>query len=143
MIRLFYICILLFSLLALCSCDTPINKYVPVNDNEKDIIEVLDAYLEARNSNDVKKLSTLFDSDGEYIASDGNTFTGQEGIANSDPNWWTQYGKQKLLNPEFNIEENKATVSTTSKTGPHRLPLTFNLTNNGDKWLFSKIARKP
>ena len=140
MSRLNLIGILITILLSLCACDTPMNKYVPTNDSEKGIIDTLHAYLEARNSNDVKKLATLFENDGEYIAGDGNKFTGPEGIANSDPNWWTQYGKQKLLNPKFHIEENKATVSTTSKTGPHRFPLTFNLIKDGDKWLFSKIA---
>jgi hypothetical protein len=117
MIRLTKVCIKIVILLILCSCDTPINKYVPMNDNEKDIIETLDAYLVARNSNDTQNLANLFDEVGEYIAGDGTTMKGKNGIANSDPVWWTQYGKQKILNPKFHIEESKATVSTIGKWG--------------------------
>ena len=141
MIRLSNICILITSFFVLSSCDTPMNKYIPINDNEKDIIETLDEYLKARNSNDVKYLATLFDDNGEYIAGDGTTMKGKDGIANSDPVWWTQYGKQKILNPEFHIEESKATVSTTGKWGlGHRYPQTFYLIKSDGKWIFSKIA---
>ena len=117
------------------------NKYVPMNDNEKDIIETLDAYLVARNSNDTQNLANLFDEVGKYIAGDGTTMKGKNGIANSDPVWWTQYGKQKILNPKFHIEESKATVSTIGKWGlGHKYPQTFYLIKSDGKWLFSKIA---
>ena len=141
MIRLSYICILAASLFALCSCDTPMSKYVTLNENEKDIIETLDAYLEARNSNDVQKLSTLFDNDGEYIAGDGTTLKGRESIAKSDPTWWTQYGKQKIFSPQFHIEESKATASVIGKWGlGHRRPQSFYLIKSDGKWLISKVA---
>ena len=139
--RLAYTCILLISFFILCSCDTPMSEYEPINDNEKDIIETLDTYLEARNSNDVNKLSTLFDNDGEYIAGDGTTLKGRDEIANSDPVWWTQYGEQKICNPKFDIEESKATVATIGKWGfGHRRPQTFNLIKSDGQWLISKVA---
>ena len=98
-------------------------------------------YLEARNSNDVRKLATLFNDDGEYIAGDGTTLKGREDIANSDPVWWTQYGKQKIFNPKFHIEENKADVSIIGKWGmAHRRPQTFSLTKSDGKWLISKVV---
>ena len=141
MIRLSYICILITFLLVLSSCDTPMSQYEPINDNEKEIIGMMNQFLEARNSNDVNKLATLFDDDGEYIAGDGTTLKGREGIANSDPVWWTQYGEQKIFNLKFQIEESKATVSTTGKWGfGHRRPQTFSLTKSDDKWLISKVA---
>ena len=134
------ILILFATLLFLSSCDTSINKYAPINDTEKEIIEVLNAYLESRNSNDVKRLSNLFADDGEYIAGDGNIIKGKDGIAQSDPNWWTYYGKQKLFNLEFNIEERKATVLTTGKWALNiKYPQIFYLIKNDGKWLFSKI----
>ena len=139
--RLFQTSVLIASLLVLCSCETPLNKYLPVNETEKELVETLNMYLEARNSNDVRKLATLFDDDGQYIAGDGTTLRGREDIAKSDPVWWTQYGKQKIFNPKFHIEENKATVSIIGRWGmAHRRPQTFSLINSDGKWLISKAA---
>ena len=139
--RLLNTCVLITSLFVLCSCETPLNKYLPINDTEKELVEILNMYLEARNSNDVRKLATLFVDDGEYIAGDGTTLNGRGGIANSDPVWWTQYGKQKIFNPKFHIEESKATVSVIGRWGmAHRRPQTFNLLKSDDKWLISKVA---
>ena len=102
---------------------------------------MMNQYLDARNSNDVNKLASLFDDNGEYLAGDGNVITGKDGIANSDPDWWTYYGKQKLFNLKFNINESNATVSTTGKWGINtKYPQVFTLINNDGRWLFSKIA---
>lgn len=140
MIRLTSIFIKIAVLLVLCSCDTSINKYVPINDDEKDIIETLNTYLESRNSNDVKKLASLFADDGEYIGGDGNIIKGKDGVANSDPGWWTYYGKQKLFNLDINIKESNAIVSTTGKWGAAtKYPQIFYLTKDDKKWIFSKI----
>ena len=133
--------ILFATLLFLCSCDTPMSKYEPINDTEKEIIGMMNQYLDARNSNDVNKLATLFDDNGEYIAGDGNVIKGKDGIANSDPSWWTYYGEQKLFNLDFNIDGSNAIVSTTGKWGANiKYPQEFTLVNDEGKWLFSKIA---
>jgi uncharacterized protein (TIGR02246 family) len=117
------------------------NKYVPIDTNEKEIIDTLGAYLEARNSNDTQNLAELFDEEGEYIAGDGTAMKGKDDIANSDPVWWTQYGKQKILNPQFHIDKSSATVSTTGKWGlGHRRQQTFYLIKRDGKWLILKVA---
>lgn len=141
MIRLAYIWIFTAALLLLCSCEKPLHEYVPVNDGEKEIIGILDQYLAARNNNDVQKLASLFVEKGIYLAGDGNAFKSRDAIANSDPTWWTQYGTQVILNPEFNIEENKAVVSTMGKWGVNfRYPQTFSLVKQDGSWLFTRIA---
>lgn len=141
MIQLSHICILIVAFFFLCSCDTALNKYAPVNDAEKDLVDVLDMYLKVRNAGDVKELASLFEEGGEYVSGDGSKFIAIEGIAQSDPTWWTQYGQQKILNPKFQIEDNKATISTTGKWGiQHRYPQTFTLVKHDGKWFFTRIA---
>lgn len=133
--------VLCATLLLLCCCDTPMSKYAPINDTEKELIDILGMYLEARNGGDVKKLASLFEDGGEYVAGDGNKYTAKEGIANSDPVWWTQYGKQKIFNPKFQVENDLAKVSITGKWGlQHRYPQTFTLVRRDGKWRFTRIA---
>ena len=141
MIRPARMLICTMALIVLCACEKSLSEYVPASDEEQEIVGILDQYLAARNSNDVKKLASLFVEKGMYLAGDGNAFKGQDAIANSDPAWWTQYGTQVILNPEFTIGENKAAVSTLGKWGVNfRFPQTFTLVKQDGSWLFTRIA---
>lgn len=141
MTRLLNTCIFITALFVLCSCDTPMSEYVPANDDEKEIVGILDRFLEARNGNDVQKLAALFQESGEYIAGDGTALKGRDAIAHSDPVWWTQYGKQKLLNLELPIDKSTAAVSTTGRWGVrHRYPQIYTLVKEDGSWLITKVV---
>jgi Domain of unknown function (DUF4440) len=122
------------------SCDTPLNEYKPKSDDEKQIIALLNAYLDARNNGDINRLASMFHEKGEYIAGIGATFTKKQ-IAESKPDWWIQFGTLKLLSPEFKINGNEATVNSTAKFGmalksPHICTL---IKENGN-WCIMKIV---
>jgi len=121
------------------SCDTPLNEYVPKNDTEKDITALLNTYLDARNNGDIKRLTSTFADNGQYIAGNGARWTKSK-IAESDAEWWLQYGKVKLLNPEFNINGNQATVSSTGKWGvAYKTPHIASLVKQEGNWLIVKV----
>lgn len=123
-----YFIVIIFACLLLNSCEKSLNEYVPENDTEKKIVSLLNTYVDARNNGDIKILTSIFADNAKYIAGNGARWTKSQ-IANSDPEWWVQYGKVKLLNSEFKISENDATVTSTGKWGytfktPHITSLT-------------------
>ena len=129
----------LFACLLFNSCDTSLNEYVPKNDTEKDITALLNTYLDARNNGDINKLASMFHDKGMYVAGNGATFTKSQ-IAESGAEWWVQYGKMKLLNSEFKINGNEATVSSTGKLGGvYKAPHITSLIKRDGHWLVVKI----
>lgn len=134
-----FIIFVLSACLLFNSCDTPLNEYVPKNDTEKDITGLLNIYLEARNNGDIKRLASTFADDGQYIAGNGARWTKSK-IAESDAEWWVQYGKVKLLNSEFKINGKEATVSSTGKWGvAYKTPHIVSLVKEDGTWLIVTI----
>ena len=137
--RFIYISLILALFLVFNSCDTPLSKYEPKNDEEKNIVALLNTYCDARNRGDIVTLHSLFDDKGQYISARGAILTKKE-IAESEPNWWKEGGELKILNSEFNIDGNKATVRSTGKWGVHfKTPHVCTLVKNDNKWLFIKV----
>ena len=141
--RSFYFSFVLAVFLLFNSCDTPLSDYAPKNDTEKSLKSFLTAYVEARNKGDVTKLASMFHAKGEYVAGNGAKWTKSQ-IAETDPDWWTQYGEAELLNSKFAIKGNEAIVSSTGKWGGTVLltmqhPHTATLVKEDEKWLFLKI----
>ena len=137
--RLLYLGFAVIVMLIFNSCDTPLSKYEPKNDEERNIIALLNTYLNSRNNGDINTLTSLFHDNGMYIAGNGATFD-KKGIGASKPEWWVQYGKTKLLNSEFKIDGNNATVTSTGKWGvAYKNPHVCTLVKENDKWLFIKI----
>jgi hypothetical protein len=69
--RLFYTSCILAGLLVLNSYDTPLGKYEPKNNEEKSVLELLNAYLYARNNGDMETLASLFHEQGQYFSFSG------------------------------------------------------------------------
>lgn len=139
--RLLYFGFALTVILVFSSCDTPISKYEPKNDDEKSIIILLNTHVDARNNGDTKTLASLFQDDGVIFYS-GNKWTKSQ-IADSDPAEWSRFDIS-LFNPEININDREATVNTIleAKMGfdKWKLPIVFSLTKEGDKWLISEVT---
>ena len=141
--RSFYFNLVLALILLFTSCDSPLSDYEPKNDTEKNLKSILTAYVEARNNGDVTKLASMFHDTGEYVAGNGARWTKSQ-IAETDPDWWTQYGEANLINSKFAIKGNEATVSSTGKWGGTVLltmehPHIATLVKEDGKWLFVKI----
>ena len=52
--KTFSIGLFLTAFLFFSSCDTPLNEYKPKSDDEKQIIALLNTYVDARNKKDLK-----------------------------------------------------------------------------------------
>ena len=140
--RILYVIFVLAGFLLFNSCDTPLSEYVPKDDEEKNIVNLLNTYIDARNNGDMNTLASLFLDNGQYVAGVGRTFTKSQ-IAESQPAWWVQMGKIRLLNSEFTITGNEARVSSTAKWGKglSASPYTHvaTLVKEDGRWLFLKI----
>jgi len=133
LIGLFLNIVLLF-----ISCDTPINEYKPKSDDEKQIIALLNTYVEARNSGNLKILRSTFNDDGVYISGRGREIKASE-IVNTKPEWWTSDGEVKLYDPEITINGNKASVMTTARYGTYKTAHIYTLINENGNWLIMKV----
>ena len=136
-----YFSFVLTVFLLFISCDTPMSKYGPKNDDERNILKVLNTHVEARNNGDTKTLASLFQDDGVITYSSVKYTKSQ--IADSDPGLWSQYNIA-LYNLEIDISDGEATVSTfvVAKMGfdKWRTQTTFTLTKDDNKWLISEVT---
>ena len=66
------------ALLLFNSCDTPLNEYKPKSDDEKQIIALLNTYLDARNKKDLAGIQATFHKDGIYYEGMGGEFKASE-----------------------------------------------------------------
>jgi hypothetical protein len=136
--RIIFIWIVLSTVLLFISCETSINEYKAKSDDEKQIIAVLDTYLDARNSGNLKILQSTFHDDGVYISGRGREIRASE-IVNTKPEWWTSDGEVKLYDPEITINGNKASVMTTAKYGSYSTAHIYSLINEKGNWLIMKV----
>jgi len=136
--RLFYISFVLATFLVFNSCPTPLDKYDPKNDVEKNITDLLNTYLDARNNGDINRLQATFHDNGTYYHLESDkTFTKSQ-IADSDSEWWANR-KLELFNPKIKINNNEATVSIDGEyAGLHRYRQIYTLVKEDDKWLILK-----
>ena len=137
--KFIYLSFALAAFLFFNSCESTLKDYKPKNDSEKSIQELLVAYVDARNSGDVDTIMSLLHEDCQYATGVGGTFTKSQ-LAVKNPDWWIEWGKIKLLDSEFKINDNEAVVSSTGKWGVHfKNPHICTLVNEDGKWLITKI----
>jgi hypothetical protein len=98
------------------SCDTPLNEYRPKSDDEKQIIALLNNYVDARNKKDLAGIQATFHKDGIYYKGMGGEIKASE-IINSDPEWWTSYGGLRLYDPKITINGNAAKLALVTLYG--------------------------
>ena len=136
--RFFYISFFLATFLVLNSCNTPLNEYDPKNDAEKNITDLLNTYLDARNNGDINRLQSTFHDNATYFHIESKiTFTKIK-IIDSDPEWWVNH-KVELFNPVIKINDNDATVSVAGESaGLERCRHIYTLIKEDGKWLIMK-----
>ena len=132
--RILFVFLTLPMFFLLSSCDTPISKYETKNEDEKQIIALLENYLDARNSGDMSRLQSTFHEDGVYLSNDGIEVPRSK-ITEMDPEWWVQGGKLKLLNPEIKLNGSEAEVLVKTKHGTHyQITNYYTLTKVDNQW---------
>jgi hypothetical protein len=136
--RAFLIGFIISALLLFNSCDTPLNDYQPKSEDEKQIIVLLNTYLDARNNGDLNRLQSAFHDNGIYISSDGIKVPKAE-IVKTESEWWVGGGRIELLNPEIEINSKDATVLVTEKHGTHyKTAGLYTLVKENGHWLIMK-----
>jgi hypothetical protein len=130
--RTFFTVFGLASTIFLISCDIPINRYEPKNEDEKMVVALLNEYCDARNSGDLKRLQSTFHDDGVYKGGHGGAFTKVDFY---QIDWKEE--KVELYNLDININDSSAKVTATAKyhSGTWKTTHVYMLTLVGDKWL--------
>ena len=126
------------ALLLFNSCDIPLNDYQPKSEDEKQIIVLLNTYLDARNNGDLNRLQSIFHDNGVFTSDAGIKVPKAE-IVKTESEWWVMAGKVELLNPEIKINGKDATVLATEKHGTHyKTAGLYTLVNENGHWLIMK-----
>jgi hypothetical protein len=137
--RIIFIGFLLSTVLLFISCETSINEYKPKNEKEKQIIALLNTFVDSCNNGDLKRLQDTFHDGGIYNSVRGGQVTKSE-ITQKDPEWFTVAGKIELKNPEFEINGNLATILVTARHGNHYKGASlFTLVKEDNQWLIMKV----
>lgn len=137
--RFFFAGFALAAIVLFASCDSSLHDYEPKNDVEKSIKELLVTYVDARNNGDTAVIMSLLHERCQYVAGTGGRFTKSQ-LAAKNPDWWVEWGKIQLLNSEFTVDDNVATVSSTGKWGVHfKNPHVCTLVNEDGKWLITEV----
>ena len=139
--RSYYFSLVLTVFLLFTSCDTPLSKYAPKNDDEKSILKLLKTHVDARNKGDINTIASSFHDNG-VITYESVKYTKSQ-IAGSDPEMWSRYNIA-LFNTEINIHDKEATVNTVIKAkigiDRFRVPVSFTLAKEDDKWLILRAG---
>jgi hypothetical protein len=123
------------------SCDTPINEYKPKSDDEKQIIALLNTYVEARNKKDLQAMQATFTKDAIYYGGTGAVIKASE-IPTSDPEWWAMYGNLKLYDPKITINGNEAKIALVTLYGTAgRFEAAYTLVKENGNWLIKKVVQ--
>jgi hypothetical protein len=139
--RILFISIALTIVLLFTSCDTPINEYKPKSDDEKQIIALLNTYVEARNKQDLKGMQATFTKDGIYYGGMGGEFKASE-FSNTDPEFWTSYGELTLYDPKITINGNVAKIALVTLYGTAgRFEAAYTLVKKNGNWLIKKVVQ--
>lgn len=139
--RIIFIGFLLSTVLLFISCDTPINEYKPKSDDEKQIIALLNTYIDARNKKDLKGMQATFTKDGIYYGGMGGEFKASE-FLNTDPEFWTSSGELRLYDPKITINGNVAKIALVTLYGTAgRFEAAYTLVKENGNWLIKKVVQ--
>ena len=137
--RILFVVLSLSSLLISTSCDTPIEKYKPKNEDEKQIIALLNTFCDACNSGDLAELQSIFHEEGIFNSVRGGKVTKSQ-MTEKEPEWFTISGKIKLKNPKITFGNNEARVTVQGKHGTHYTTgHRFTLAKENDRWLIMEF----
>ena len=134
------ITLILLAVFMIISCDTPLNEYKPKNDDEKQIVALLETFVEARNSQDLKTIRSIFHDDGIYFKGMGGEIKASE-IESTDPEWWTSFGKFGITDPEININGNEAQIAMNTTYGKARFQAFYVMVKEENKWLIKTVRQ--
>ena len=148
---------IIFALSLFGACDSPIEKYKPLNQDEKEIILVLIQYQDAKNHFDLKRLLSLLHEDGEFSFQCG-LMVSKAKLAEMLPGYWAElksgnseaislvhecingdsYKSGKLNNPHIEVINGSRAVATVLFTkGFSRLLQYFSLRRENGRWLIT------
>lgn len=155
-LSLFYFIITIVSAVS-SGCDSPVAKYEPQNQDEREIIAVVIQYQDSRNHFDIEKLLSLLHNNGQFTFECGRMVS-KSVIKEELPILWSElksgnsaviplvhecingdYHKSgELNNPQIAINDDKAKVTVMFTKGFTRLLLYFSMLRENDRWLITR-----
>jgi hypothetical protein len=130
----------LFIFLLLISCGTPLDKYQPKNETEKELKEALLRHAKAREEGDVDKILSGLHKDCK-VSLWPNVELSKQQLASVNADDWVYDGKVNFADPKFDISGDKAVVSLNLNLGVAGKRLNqFTLVNENNNWLISRIT---
>ena len=117
------------------SCEKSLTDYQAKSEDEKQIIERLNLFVDAGNRGDVAAIQDSFHTDGTYKSVRGARITRSQ-IPETKPEWWTVSGKVALKDPRLQITGERAEVIVTARHGAHYKTTTvYTLAKENGRWL--------
>lgn len=149
--------LLLFTFVIVCSCDSPIEKYIPQDRDEKEILSVLIQYQDAKNRFDLDTFLSFLHENGEFSYQCG-VMVSKAKLKKLLPGYWTEimsgnsaafslvhecingdsYKSGKLNNLQIEIRNDQAQVTALFTKGFTRVLQYFSMTRENDRWLITR-----
>ena len=132
--RILLVYLTIFSFFIFNSCDTPLPEYKPKNEDEKQIVDLLQKYTDARNNEDGIGMQAAFHDDGKLIVGTGAEHT-KDQIVKLAPELLKNYGKLAITNPDIKINGDKAQISMDAWFGKAKFQALYILAKEDGNWL--------
>jgi hypothetical protein len=150
-------CLLIFTFTLFCCCDTPIDKYQPQDQDEKEILSVLIQYQNAKNHFEIDQLLSFLHENGKFSFQCG-VMVSKVKLKELLPGFWAgikagnaavfpmthecvngdYYKSGKLNNLQIEIGNDKAEVTVLFTKGFSRVLQYFSMVRENDRWLITR-----
>jgi len=132
--RYFLSLYIIFNIIIISSCGTPIEEYQVKNNDEKEIVNLLIKFTEVVNLGDTKEILKLFHEKGEYVTGRGRVTIPRHELEKRKPEDWLDDGLRKFYNLEIEINGNEAKVLLQARFGNYKTPKLFTFIKENNKW---------
>ncbi len=154
----FFVLLMVIALAVSCF-DSPIEKYEPKSQDEREIVSLLIQYQDARNHFDVERFLSFLHEQGQFSFQCGRMVS-KDTLIEELPGFWAEvksgnpgiipithecingdYSKSgELSNPEIEINNDSAKATLMFSKGFLRLLQHFTLLRENDQWLIVRTA---
>ena len=138
--RILYINVILCSVLLFISCDTPLTEFKTKNEDEKQIVDLLQKYVDTRNGLDIKGIRSTFHDDGIYYKGMGGELKASD-IESADPEIWSRGGELKMTDPDIKINGEEALVTVNTWYGNAKFQAAFTVVKENGHWLIKAFRQ--
>jgi hypothetical protein len=130
----------IFIIFLFISCGTPLDKYQPKSEAEKELTETLLRHADARMSGDMDKI-LLGIHDNCQISLRPNVMLSKQQLSEIRADEWVYDGKVSFSDPKFDIADDKAIIDLKLNIGvAGKRNIHYTMVKENDDWLISKVV---